>query len=155
MTERRIRAGRDNPTPADTELPIHMAELFATTPPHIKLTNTTLAKGVPLETHLHNFGMYSFSTTPNATGANTTFAQAAHNATPLTGTALPTINFVNNGVTTAANTVLHVVRRTLNATSAPAMRLTRLDAVPPGLHPTNTRPRNKCLPKCCMVCGSW
>lgn len=154
MTERRMRAGRDS-SPADAALPVHMAALFATTPPHIKLTNTTLANGVHLETHLHNFGMYSFKVTPNATGAKTTFAQATHKAIPLTGTALPTINFVNNGVTTDANTVLHEVRSTLNATSAPAIKLTRLDAVPPGLHPTNTNPRNKCFPKCSIVVGSW
>mmetsp|Transcript_22947 Transcript_22947/g.48395 ORF Transcript_22947/g.48395 Transcript_22947/m.48395 type:complete len:155 (+) Transcript_22947:363-827(+) len=154
MTARRIRAGMDNAPAAAAEPPIHMAELLATTPPHIKLTNTTLANGVHLETHLHNFGTYSFSITPKATGANTTFVQATHNAIPLTGTVLPTIHLVNNGVTTDANTVLHAVNSTLNATSAPAMRLTRLDAVPPGLHPTNTNPRNKCLPRCAMVDGS-
>eukprot|EP00585_Thalassiosira_rotula_P023296 CAMPEP_0196224638 /NCGR_PEP_ID=MMETSP0912-20130531/49188_1 /TAXON_ID=49265 /ORGANISM="Thalassiosira rotula, Strain GSO102" /LENGTH=210 /DNA_ID=CAMNT_0041504031 /DNA_START=136 /DNA_END=766 /DNA_ORIENTATION=- len=79
MTVRRMRAGRDN-TPGTTGLPIHMEALFATTPPHIKLTNTTLANGVHLETHLHNLGKYSFSITPPATGAKTTFAHAAHNA---------------------------------------------------------------------------
>jgi hypothetical protein len=135
-TARSRRTGND---------PIVMA-VFATTPPHINATNSTLAKGVHLEIQLHNFGMYSFSITPRVTGANTTFAHATHNALPLTGTALPTMNFVNNGVTAEANTVLHVVSSTLSATSAPAISVTRFDAVPPGLHPTSTKPKNKCCP---------
>lgn len=50
-TESRIRAGRDNTPAAATELPpIHIAELFATTPPHIRDTSSTLANGVHLET---------------------------------------------------------------------------------------------------------
>ena len=140
-TDSRIRSGRDNAVP-----PIHIDEFADTTPPQISDTNTTLAKGVNLEIHLQSFGMYSFSITPNATGASTTFAQAAHKAIPLTGTVLPIINFVSNGVIRLANTVLHVVSNTLNATSAPAIKLTKLLAVPPGEHPTNTKPRNKCLP---------
>jgi len=153
-TERRMRAGRDNAPAETTLLPIHIEELFATTPPHIKDTSTTLAKGVHLETHLHSLGMYSFSITPNATGARTTFAHATHSAPPLTGTALPTMNFVNSGVIALARTVLHVVSNTLNATSAPAIRLTRFEAVPPGLHPTRTNPRKRCFPTC-KACGSW
>lgn len=120
--------------------------VFATTPPHINATKSTLAKGVHLETHLHSSGMYSFSITPNATGANTILAHAMHNALPLTGTALPTMSFVNSGVKAEANTVLQVVSNTLRATSAPAISVTRLDAVPPGQHPTSTNPKNKCLP---------
>ena len=52
-TESRMRAGRDNTPAAATVLPpIHIAELFATTPPHIRETSNTLANGVHLETYL-------------------------------------------------------------------------------------------------------
>ncbi len=178
ITERRIRAGRETTPDGEAAVlpPIHiMAELFATTPPHIRDTNNTLAKGVHLETwsihvldysfdivrarnetnasltHLHRLGTYSFSITPNATGASTTLAHATHRAMPLTGTAFPTISFVSSGVTALANTVLHAVSRTLSATSAPAISVTRLDAVPPGLHPTSTNPKNRCFPRCWPV----
>ena len=154
-TESRIRVGMVMTPSVAAAPPIHIPELFATTPPQIKLTNTTLAKGVHLETHRHTPGIYSFNVTPKATGTKTTLAVAAHNAFPLTGTALPTIHFVNSGVTADARIVLQAVRRTLNATSAPAIRLTRLDAVPPGLHPTKTKPKNKCFPRCTKVWGSW
>jgi hypothetical protein len=90
--------------------------------------------------------MHSFIVTPSATGASTTLAHAAHNAIPLTGTASPTMSIVSIGVIALARIVLHAVRSTLNATSAPAMSVTRFDAVPPGLHPTRTNPRNRCLP---------
>ena len=53
ITERRIRAGRETTPDGEAAVlpPIHiMAELFATTPPHIRDTNNTLAKGVHLET---------------------------------------------------------------------------------------------------------
>jgi hypothetical protein len=99
-------------------------------------------------THLHSLGAYSFSVTPNATGASTTLAHAAHSAMPLTGAAFPTISFVSSGVTALASTVLQAVSRTLSATSAPAISVTRLDAVPPGLQPTSTNPKNRCFPRC-------
>jgi hypothetical protein len=92
-----------------------MAALLATTPPQIKLTNTTLAKGVNLEIHRHNFGIFSFNITPMVTGAKTTLAVARQRDLPLTEMVLPTIHFVNRGVTTDAKTVLQAVRRTLSA----------------------------------------
>mmetsp|Transcript_7805 Transcript_7805/g.15580 ORF Transcript_7805/g.15580 Transcript_7805/m.15580 type:complete len:256 (-) Transcript_7805:156-923(-) len=134
--------------------PKNIPALFATTPPQIKLTKTTLAKGVHLETHLQNLGIFSFNTTPKATGPKTTFVVATHNALPLTGMALPTIVLVKRGVTAEAKMVLHAVKRTLSATSARAMRLTRLEAVPPGLHPTSISPRNKSFPMGWEVSGS-
>lgn len=108
-----------------------------------------------LLTHLHSLGMYSFRITPNVTGASTTLAHALHSAMPLTGTAFPTMSFVSSGVTMLASTVLQAVSKTLSATSAPAIRVTRLDAVPPGLHPTNTNPRNRCFPRCSPVASRY
>ena len=112
-------------------LPVHMDALLATTPPHIKLTRTTLANGVKRLTHRQTFGVVSFISTPSATGASTTLAQATHSDIPLTGTALPTINFVSSGVTAEARMVLAAVSKTLSATSAPAISETKLLAVPP------------------------
>jgi hypothetical protein len=43
----------------------------------------------------------------------------------------------------AAAAVEHAVIATLNATSAPAIKVTRLDAEPPGQQPTNMRPAAK------------
>jgi hypothetical protein len=91
------------------------AAFSATTPPHIRLTNNTLAKGVNLEIHRHNLGSFSFHTTPMVTGARTTLAVARQRDLPLTETVLPTMNFVSRGVTTDAKTVLQAVRRTLRA----------------------------------------
>jgi hypothetical protein len=172
ITESRIRAGSEEssipPPPdksndADVVAAVAAAlfnpiliipELFDTTPPHISDTSNTLAKGVHRDTLLHTRGRYSFNMTPNVTGINTTLAHATHNVIPHTGIAFPTINFVNSGVTALANRVLHVVKMTLNATSAPAINVTKLEAVPPGQQPTNTSPKNKCLPKCIFVTGS-
>jgi len=173
ITESRIRTGSEESIPPppdkrnDVEVVVAAAaaaalvipiliipELFDTTPPHISETSNTLSKGVHRDTVLHTRGKYSFNMTPNVTGANTTLAHAAHNAKPLTGIALPTINFVNSGVAALARIVLHAVSMTLNATSAPAINVTRFEAVPPGLQPTNTNPKNKCLPNCTPDIGS-
>ena len=117
-TDRRTNTG-NGIAPANVAPPAAppniMAELFATTPPQIKLTSNTLANGVNRETHRDTFGSFSFTTTPINTGASTTFAVAMHNDLPDTEIVLPTINLVNNGVITEAKTVLHAVRRTLRA----------------------------------------
>jgi hypothetical protein len=109
-------ASRTNPATPPLPLAI-IAELFATTPPQIKLTSNTLANGVNRDIHRHNFGNCSFMITPIITGANTTFAVARHSDLPLTEMVLPTISLVRRGVTAEANIVEHVVRRTLSALS--------------------------------------
>jgi hypothetical protein len=172
ITESRIRTGREEsniPPPPDKSNDVDVVaaavaalfnpiliipELFETTPPHISDTSNTLAKGVHRDTLLHTRGRYSFNMTPSVIGANTTLAHATHNAIPLTGIAFPTIIFVNSGVTALANRVLHAVKMTLNATSAPAINVTKLEAVPPGEQPTNTSPKNKCFPNWLPVTGS-
>ena len=81
------------------------------------------------------------SNMPTRTGARTTLTVAAKRASPLMGTRLLTRSKTRVGVMTAARMVEQAVRSTDRATLAPAMRLTRLEAVPPGEHPTKTRPR--------------
>ena len=104
-------------------------------------TRSTLAKGVKRESIREKVGALALRSIPSKTGNRTTRAVAVQSLTPLMETVLPMRNLTRRGVTAAARMVDAAVRRTDRATSAPAMRDTRLDAVPPGEHPTRTRPR--------------
>mmetsp|Transcript_15131 Transcript_15131/g.18409 ORF Transcript_15131/g.18409 Transcript_15131/m.18409 type:complete len:246 (-) Transcript_15131:538-1275(-) len=132
--------GRDTPC-----IPPRREAFCATTPPQIMATSKTLRKGVKRETNVHNPGALLLRIIPSATGSSTTCEVARHNAHPLTDTRLPTIPFTSRGVRTDASTVEQVVRSTERATSAPAIKDTRLEAVPPGEHPTSANPRNRAL----------
>jgi hypothetical protein len=57
-----------------------------------------------------------------------------------TATYDPASQLVSSGVMTTAATVETAVMRTESATSAPAMSVTKLDAVPPGAQPTRISP---------------
>mmetsp|Transcript_14237 Transcript_14237/g.41058 ORF Transcript_14237/g.41058 Transcript_14237/m.41058 type:complete len:192 (-) Transcript_14237:404-979(-) len=124
----------------------NMTEFWATTPPQIKLTNKTDAKGVKRDTRLAKLGAWALTNIPNMTGNRTTRAVASHRAQPETSMALPTNNLTNRGVTIDARIVEQDVNRTERATSALAIKETRLDAVPPGEQPTRHNPRNKDAP---------
>mmetsp|Transcript_14188 Transcript_14188/g.30793 ORF Transcript_14188/g.30793 Transcript_14188/m.30793 type:complete len:395 (+) Transcript_14188:375-1559(+) len=129
------------------------AAFCATTPPQIKATRTTDAKGVNLDNVLANFGALAFNIIPNVTGSKTTRAVASQSAMPLTSTALPTNSLTRRGVTPDASMVEHAVSSTERATSAPAIKETRLLAVPPGLHPTRVNPRNSAGPRTGSKCS--
>eukprot|EP00977_Amphora_coffeiformis_P018994 scaffold6829_cov171-Amphora_coffeaeformis.AAC.24 len=118
----------------------------ATTPPHIAETNSTDAKGVNRLNSRANFGNFWFKNIPNNTGPNTTLAVAAHSAHPDTAVVPPTNNLTKAGVATTAKRVEHDVKTTDKATSAPAINVTRLDAVPPGEQPTKHNPKNNDAP---------
>ena len=129
---------------------MNMAEFWETTPPQIKLTKMTEANGVKRDTRLARFGNLALTNIPNMTGNRTTRAVASHRAQPETSMVLPTKNLTNKGVIIDAKIVEQDVRRTERATSALAIKETRLDAVPPGEQPTRTNPRNKdgpCAPE--------
>jgi hypothetical protein len=122
-------------------------EVFsATTPPQINATNTTLQKGVNLDTLSAKLGALALTSIPNKTGNKTTLAVAAQSVQPDTAIVLPTRTFTNRGVTILAKIVEHDVNMTDNATSALAINDTRLEAVPPGEHPTKHSPRKRALP---------
>mmetsp|Transcript_3928 Transcript_3928/g.9362 ORF Transcript_3928/g.9362 Transcript_3928/m.9362 type:complete len:136 (+) Transcript_3928:411-818(+) len=112
----------------------------------MRATNTTLAKGVKREMRLANFGARAFTNIPSITGSNTTRAVAVHKVHPDMAMVLPTSNLTKSGVATEAKIVEHEVRSTESATSAFAISATRLEAVPPGEHPTRHKPRNKAFP---------
>ena len=83
---------------------------------------------------------------PNKTGSKTTRAVAVHKVHPEMAMVLPTSSLTKSGVAIEAKIVEHEVSNTESATSALAMSATRLDAVPPGEHPTRHNPKNKALP---------
>jgi hypothetical protein len=146
-----------------------------TTPPQIMLTSSTEAKGVNRDTFFDRLGALALTSIPNKTGSKTTRAVVSQRVHPDKRMVLPTNNLVRAGVRKAARTVLQAVNKTERATSAFAMRpgrrsketkckievrfgctssadlsftqLTRLDAVPPGEHPTKQRPKNIAGPK--------
>jgi len=103
-------------------------------------------KGVLTEIRLAKFGAFELTIIPNSTGNKTTLAVVVHSVHPDIAIVLPTSSLSNRGVTIEANIVEHEVRITLRATSALAMSETRLEAVPPGEHPTRHNPKNKLLP---------
>ena len=106
-------------------------------------TSTTEEKGVKREADLDIFGNLSLRYIPTATGNRTTLEVPRKRARELTFIADPHISLVRAGVRTVARTVLAAVIMTLRATSAPAIRATRLEAVPPGEQPTRVRPRKR------------
>mmetsp|Transcript_3380 Transcript_3380/g.6858 ORF Transcript_3380/g.6858 Transcript_3380/m.6858 type:complete len:142 (-) Transcript_3380:937-1362(-) len=119
-----------------------MTDAFeATTEPQIKDTRTTDEKGVKRAAEVENLGNLSLSHIPSATGRRTTFEVDRNSDIELTLITEPHINLVRVGVSTDASTVLAAVISTDSATSALAIRETRLLAVPPGEHPTSVRPR--------------
>jgi hypothetical protein len=71
-----------------------------------------------------------------------TCAVALQSTAPDTEIVLPTKVLTRSGVNIDARRVDADVRRMDRATSALAIRETRLDAVPPGEHPTRISPRN-------------
>ena len=83
---------------------------------------------------------------PNSTGSKTTRAVAVHKVHPEMAMVLPTSSLTKRGVAIEAKIVEHEVSNTESATSALAMSETRLEAVPPGEHPTRHNPKNKALP---------
>jgi len=78
---------------------------------------------------------------PSETGRRTTLVVAVHKDIPLILKVLPIMSLTRRGVTADARIVEQAVRRTERATSALAMSATKLEAVPPGEQPTNTRPK--------------
>ena len=80
---------------------------------------------------------------PRRTGRSTTLEVETKSERELTDMVEPHISFVRRGVRTEAKTVDAAVIRTLRATSAEAIRDTRLEAVPPGEQPTRVRPRKR------------
>mmetsp|Transcript_7729 Transcript_7729/g.15901 ORF Transcript_7729/g.15901 Transcript_7729/m.15901 type:complete len:199 (+) Transcript_7729:457-1053(+) len=134
------------PRPPDEDVEIRRGVFSATTPPQIKATNTTLAKGVKREMRFANLGARALTNMPNSTGIKTTRAVAVHKVHPEMAMVLPTRSFTKSGVATEAKTVEQDVSSTERATSALAMSETKLEAVPPGEHPTRHNPRNKALP---------
>jgi hypothetical protein len=91
-------------------------------------------------------GALAFITMPRRTGRKTTLAVACTKAIPLIDILLPTNSLTKSGVATTAKSVEHAVSITESATSACAMRETKLLAVPPGEHPTKQIPRNNAGP---------
>jgi hypothetical protein len=122
-------------------------EFCATTPPQIKETNNTEAKGVNRDTLFAKLGKLALTIIPIKTGAKMTRAVASHKVMPDTEMAFPTNNLTNRGVTRAAKIVEQDVNNTLKATSAWAIKDTRLLAVPPGEHPTKAIPKKRDGPK--------
>lgn len=147
---------------------------WATTPPQIKLTKTTDAKGVNRPTKSANSGNLPRNIIPVSTGNKTTFAVAAHKDTPETCIGLladnvdvvvedamfpinlvlrrciivisDNDNLTRNGVMNTAMMVEQDVNNTDKATFAPAIKDTKFDAVPPGEQPTKIKPKNSSGP---------
>lgn len=127
--------------------------VWATTPPQIKLTSRTEQNGVKRLTASAILGVFALRNMPQKTGSKTTLAVAAHSAIPEIDTeeavvvvvaiVLPTNSLTSSGVMTTAASVEHVVKITDRATSAPAIKDTRFEAVPPGEHPTKHRPKKR------------
>mmetsp|Transcript_5058 Transcript_5058/g.7316 ORF Transcript_5058/g.7316 Transcript_5058/m.7316 type:complete len:148 (-) Transcript_5058:466-909(-) len=118
--------------------------LLVMTPPQMIATRRTEANGVKREIDFEILGNLVLMSIPKRTGPRTTFAVARHSAIPLTIISVPPTKYLTRrGVAADAKIVEKVVRSTLNATFAPAMKHTRLLAVPPGEHPTRTSPRNR------------
>mmetsp|Transcript_18212 Transcript_18212/g.39704 ORF Transcript_18212/g.39704 Transcript_18212/m.39704 type:complete len:163 (+) Transcript_18212:1670-2158(+) len=135
-----------NRAPPDELVEKRSAAFSATTPPQIRATNMTLANGVKREMRVANLGARALTSIPKRTGNKTTRAVAVHKVHPEMAIVLPTSSFTKIGVATEARIVEHDVSNTERATSAFAMSATRLEAVPPGEHPTRHNPKNKALP---------
>mmetsp|Transcript_21532 Transcript_21532/g.32494 ORF Transcript_21532/g.32494 Transcript_21532/m.32494 type:complete len:224 (+) Transcript_21532:354-1025(+) len=112
----------------------------ATTDPQMPATASTEASGVNAPIPALSPGAKRFRATPAATGASTSWAVEASSARPSTATSEPTSARVSSGVASAAPAVDAAVIVTERATSAFAIRATKLLAVPPGQHPTNINP---------------
>mmetsp|Transcript_1333 Transcript_1333/g.1953 ORF Transcript_1333/g.1953 Transcript_1333/m.1953 type:complete len:223 (-) Transcript_1333:673-1341(-) len=85
-------------------------------------------------------GQYLLSTRPPRMGNSTTCRVLTNSPPAGTGTRVPASCLVSTGVKTQARKVLTVVSTTLSATFALPRYVTRLDAVPPGQHPTRMSP---------------
>ena len=88
-------------------------------------------------------GTLAFRNMPRATGRRTTLAVERKREAESTAMTDPHIKRVKRGVRMLASTVELAVMSTERATSAPAMRETRFEAVPPGEQPTRVSPRNR------------
>ena len=112
----------------------------------MRATSTTLANGVKRDMRLANLGALALTIIPINTGNKTTRAVAVHKVHPDMAMVLPTRSLTSSGVTIDARIVEHDVSSTERATSASAMSATKLEAVPPGLHPTRHNPKNNAFP---------
>lgn len=105
-------------------------------------TSTTPKNGANLPIVSAKPGLLALTHIPTATGNRTTLPVVTHSAHLEIAMSLrPASARTNTGVTPVASIVEMEVSTTDSATSAPAMRDTRLDAVPPGEQPTRTSPR--------------
>mmetsp|Transcript_14681 Transcript_14681/g.16710 ORF Transcript_14681/g.16710 Transcript_14681/m.16710 type:complete len:182 (+) Transcript_14681:472-1017(+) len=148
-TDMRMFLTIDDPTTPVAPPPGKKRDAFcATTPPHNKDTKMTPANGAILAMVFATFGNAFRMVIPRHIGPSMTCVVALHKAIPDTAMllALELVEYVSvltsKGVSIEARIVDAVVKMTESATSALAMSATRLDAVPPGQHPTRISPRN-------------
>ncbi len=121
-----------------------VAAFWATTDPQIRETRQTDRNGVYPEIRFDMLGAFSFIIIPISTGRRTTRAVDVKRDMAETFMVEPHITQQRKGVSTDARRVEAAVMQTDSGTFALAMRETRLEAVPPGEHPTRVRPRNRC-----------
>lgn len=112
----------------------------AETVPQIRLTSTTDKNGVNFPILDVILGNFVLSDMPKITGSSTTFKVEPTKSAAFTDTYEPASKEERNGVMNTAAAVLAAVMSTDNAKSALAIIVTRLEAVPPGEHPTRIRP---------------
>ena len=106
-------------------------------------TPSTESSGATGITRCTRCGNQRLSKIPNTTGTITTCKVCLNNIQVSTGTSVPANNCVSRGVSTIAASVEQTVITTDNATSALAMYETKLEAAPPGQHPTRINPTAK------------
>mmetsp|Transcript_68934 Transcript_68934/g.164433 ORF Transcript_68934/g.164433 Transcript_68934/m.164433 type:complete len:281 (+) Transcript_68934:356-1198(+) len=123
-----------SPAPAKEE------EVWAMTDPQMSATNITQSSGVTPETDLDRPGSLVLISSPSATGASTTWRVERRRPDASTGTSEPASSDVISGVMIGAAHVDTVVISTDSATSACAIKVTRLEAVPPGHAETRISP---------------
>mmetsp|Transcript_59603 Transcript_59603/g.158620 ORF Transcript_59603/g.158620 Transcript_59603/m.158620 type:complete len:223 (+) Transcript_59603:354-1022(+) len=108
--------------------------------PQMSATSTTQSSGVTPPTVRLRPGRKVLMPMPAATGASTTWRVESSRPLASTGTRAPARSEAKSGVAIGAARVETAVMATLRATSAPAISVTRLLAVPPGHEATRMTP---------------